>query len=205
VELLQEHLVLRGAMPASGVDGIFGDGTENALWSVSGAHEVDALTAELLDAPIARAMSATGSIVDVARTWLLLGCREVGRNNGPWLVALAGVEAEARGDAWCAWILRCWATQAGLAWASEISPSCDITGARARAAGRMLAAPEPGCAFLVRGSARDPSGHTGLVTRVTGDRVETIEGNTNATGEREGYQVCARTRRTAGLDFVRLT
>jgi hypothetical protein len=188
-----------------GVDGVFGSGTEDALRMVSGVREVDALTAELLDAPLARAMSATGSVVDVARTWLLLGAREVGRNAGPWIVALAGVEAEARGDAWCAWVLRRWATQAGLAWAPEISPSCDVTGARARAAGRLLLVPEPGCAFLVRGSARDPYVHTGLVTRVVGDSVETIEGNSNAGGAREGYQVCARTRRIAELDFVRLT
>lgn len=205
VRLLQEHLVLRGAMPWEGVDGDFGAGTEAALRSVSGAREVDSLTAEILNAPIARAMSATGTIVDVARTWLLLGTREIGHNNGPWVVAIAGVEAEARGDAWCAWVLRRWALQAGCVWAEQISPSCDVTGARARDAGRLLVEPAVGCAFLVRGSARDPYTHTGLVTRMVGDSVETIEGNSNRAGEREGREVCARTRRVAGLDFVRLT
>ena len=38
-------------------------------------------------------------------------------------------------------------------------------------------------------------GHTGIVERVNGDIIHTIEGNTNDAGEREGYEVCRRTRR----------
>jgi hypothetical protein len=35
-------------------------------------------------------------------------------------------------------------------------------------------------------------GHTGFVTNVIGNRIETIEGNSNADGSREGYEVCAK-------------
>jgi hypothetical protein len=35
-------------------------------------------------------------------------------------------------------------------------------------------------------------GHTGFVTGVVGNRIETIEGNSNDDGSREGYEVCAK-------------
>lgn len=42
-------------------------------------------------------------------------------------------------------------------------------------------------------------GHTGIVEDIEGDSVHTIEGNTNDTGSREGYQVCRRSRRKASI------
>lgn len=42
-------------------------------------------------------------------------------------------------------------------------------------------------------------GHTGIVERVDSDSVHTIEGNTNDTGSREGYEVCRRTRNKASI------
>lgn len=40
-------------------------------------------------------------------------------------------------------------------------------------------------------------GHTGLVEYVVGDKIHTIEGNTNDEGSREGYEVCRRVRKIA--------
>ena len=37
-------------------------------------------------------------------------------------------------------------------------------------------------------------GHTGFIEKVEGDTLHTIEGNTNDTGSREGYEVCRRKR-----------
>jgi hypothetical protein len=57
--------------------------------------------------------------------------------------------------------------------------------------------PEPGDIFI-----QDHGhglGHTGIVERVDGDVVHTIEGNTNDTGAREGYEVCRRTRKKASI------
>lgn len=42
-------------------------------------------------------------------------------------------------------------------------------------------------------------GHTGIVERVEGDDVHTIEGNTNDTGSREGYEVCRRVRKKSSI------
>ncbi|MFA9221023.1 MAG: CHAP domain-containing protein [Sediminibacterium sp.] len=49
-------------------------------------------------------------------------------------------------------------------------------------------------------------GHTGFVESVEGEIIHTIEGNTNDTGSREGYEVCRRTRKIAACKgFIRLT
>jgi hypothetical protein len=37
-------------------------------------------------------------------------------------------------------------------------------------------------------------GHTGIIESVEGNTLHTIEGNTNDTGSREGYEVCRKTR-----------
>lgn len=48
-------------------------------------------------------------------------------------------------------------------------------------------------------------GHTGIVESVSVDKINTIEGNTNDTGEREGYEVCRRNRRIAScVGFIRI-
>lgn len=48
-------------------------------------------------------------------------------------------------------------------------------------------------------------GHTGFVERVEGDRIHTIEGNTNDEGDREGYEVARRIRRISSCKgFIRI-
>lgn len=59
------------------------------------------------------------------------------------------------------------------------------------------------CVFLVRRSADDWI-HAGFVTRFRDQSFDTIEGNTNDEGHREGYEVCARIRAYQGKDYVRL-
>lgn len=54
--------------------------------------------------------------------------------------------------------------------------------------------PEPGCLFIM--DYGKGLGHTGIVEKVlSGGRIQTIEGNTNDDGSREGYEVCRRTRK----------
>lgn len=48
-------------------------------------------------------------------------------------------------------------------------------------------------------------GHTGFVESVIGDTIHTIEGNTNDTGSREGYEVCRRIRDIKScIGFIRI-
>lgn len=57
--------------------------------------------------------------------------------------------------------------------------------------------PQPGDVFI-----QDHGGglgHTGIVEKVDGEYVHTIEGNTNDTGSREGYEVCRRIRKKSSI------
>jgi hypothetical protein len=48
-------------------------------------------------------------------------------------------------------------------------------------------------------------GHTGFVESVEGDKIHTIEGNTNDEGTREGYEVCRRIRKISScIGFIRI-
>ena len=42
-------------------------------------------------------------------------------------------------------------------------------------------------------------GHTGIVEKIVGTDVHTIEGNTNDEGSREGYEVCRRIRKLSTI------
>lgn len=48
--------------------------------------------------------------------------------------------------------------------------------------------------------------HTGIVTKINGDWIDTVEGNTNDEGAREGFEVCARSRNfvTSNIDFYKI-
>lgn len=55
--------------------------------------------------------------------------------------------------------------------------------------------PVRGCIFIM--DYGKGLGHTGIVEKVEGDYIHTIEGNTNDEGSREGYEVCRRKREIA--------
>lgn len=62
---------------------------------------------------------------------------------------------------------------------------------------------EPGDIFIMQFS--HGTGHTGFVTKVNKGTVETIEGNTNDDGSREGYEVAKRTRIISSIaGFIKL-
>lgn len=47
-------------------------------------------------------------------------------------------------------------------------------------------------------------GHTGIIEKIVGTTLHTIEGNTNDEGSREGYEVCRRTRKLSTIKgFIR--
>lgn len=52
--------------------------------------------------------------------------------------------------------------------------------------------PQPGDVFIM--DYGKGVGHTGIVEKVDSDFVDTIEGNTNDEGSREGFEVCRRKR-----------
>ena len=56
---------------------------------------------------------------------------------------------------------------------------------------------KPGAVFIM--DFGKGTGHTGLVEKIVGDLVHTIEGNTNDEGSREGYEGCRRTRKLSAI------
>mgnify|MGYP001123704335 CR=1 FL=1 len=68
----------------------------------------------------------------------------------------------------------------------------------------VVAQPQDGDIFII--VYNNGTGHTGFVEKVLPNGyIQTIEGNTNADGSREGYAVCRRTRRIKDIKaFIRI-
>ncbi|MFP2930499.1 peptidoglycan-binding protein [Pyxidicoccus sp. 3LG] len=228
VRRLQEWLSLHGFAVA--IDGDFGAATEAALkrfqakagLTVTGV--ADAVTFDRLVAPMKAAIAtipaqgrSLGSlVVAYASQHLAQRPREMGGDNrGPWVrLYMDGKEGEAW--AWCTGFATFCVQQAartlGVPPPMERTFSCDSLASFGREKGRFLstltAPPDralihPGSLFLRRRTATDWE-HAGIVTEVDEETFQTIEGNTNDDGSREGYEVCARTRGFRNMDFVLL-
>lgn len=232
VKLVQEWLSLCGFGVA--IDGSFGPATEAAVRAFSEKNALDstgvvnANTFAALIAPITRACSPIGStpssfrrrVITIARRHNKEHPREVGgQNAGPWVRLYTG-DKEGPSWPWCAGfvstILR-QAAEGGAPSPLKGSLSCDVLAAQATKGGIFVReadiARDPsvketmrgGAIFLVRNK-RNASDwiHTGFVTAFHEDHFETIEGNTNDAGDREGYEVCIRRRGYGAKDFIRI-
>lgn len=134
-----------------------------------------------------------------------------GQNAGPWVrLYMKGNDGVAW--AWCAGFVTFLVEQARQYLGTPLpipgSFSCDSLAAQAKQAGLFVAERDvvpamipAGSLFLVRRTAADWT-HVGLVTRSSPDAFDTIEGNTNDDGNREGFEVCARTRGYGDKDFI---
>lgn len=141
----------------------------------------------------------TQQIVAEARKYL--GVHETGHNSGPQIDVWLQRVRRNPGDAWCV----------AFAWCM-LDDACRAVGLANRmppvAGGYLLLRmakdlrawtdkPRPGLLFGIdhgRNAAGNHLSHVGIVTDVSGGVVQTIEGNTNAEGSREGNCVAARTR-----------
>jgi len=226
VKLIQECLCLSNC--AVKVDGVFGPATEHATKTFQQRQQlpptgrVEQATMNALMGPIQRAVrpiDGTGKtvaqlVVQYARQHLAEHPLEVGGPNcGPW-VRLYMDGNEGTPWKWCAGfvthIMRAAASAAGQPMPVRRTFSCDILAADAKAKGRLVGdrdvvngvkAIGPGHVFLIRRTAHDWV-HTGLVIGVANNVYETIEGNTNDSGDPDGYEVCRRTRAIRNVDFI---
>jgi len=227
VRVIQEWLCLHGQN--TGLDGDFGPATERALQrfqdeqalSVDGI--VDEATFNALIAPMQQALSPIEQgtmtypelVVAYAEQHLAEHPREIGgENRGPW-IRLYMDGRDGPDWLWCAgfatFILKQAASTSGNTMPLKPSFSCDILATNAQQKGTFVAEraldksnpPPPGSLFLNR-SKNVPNDwvHTGLVTRFEDEVFETIEGNTNDDGSREGYEVCRRFRSYTRRDFI---
>lgn len=135
-----------------------------------------------------------------------------GQNKGPW-VRLYMKGKEGSEWAWCAGfacnILRQACLSLGVRLPLKTSISCDSLAANAKEKEIFLkeskitdrAQITPGSIFLNRRTPTDWV-HTGIVVHADDEVFETIEGNTNDEGSREGYEVCKRIRGYKKKDFI---
>lgn len=225
VKRLQEWLCLHGFHTA--VDGDFGPATEAALKAFQRQMDTDygvavplgvadARTWLALTEPLLRVVDwkrqawptrpIGDSIVECARAHLAANPREVGKpNGGPFVRYYCGGQEVP----WCAGFATTVLGQA-LGHDEWFTLSCDELAREAHMRGVLRhasqgARPSPGDLFLIRtpGLSMVDWIHTGIVTTVGPDYFETVEGNTNTTGAREGTAVHARVRAfKPNVDFV---
>ncbi len=221
---IQEWLCLHGHQVA--VDEDFGGVTAQALEAFQKAKRLpvtgvmDDATHTALVKPMRAVLShkpkARGgfgaAVMSVAKAHLAAHPREVGgANKGPW-VRMYMQGNEGKPWAWCAGFTTFCMHQASDAGAGKLpiqgSFSCDSLASQAKSAGVFLserkAAPDmipAGAMFLVRRTSTDWT-HVGFVSAANPGAFATIEGNTNDDGDREGYEVCARSRGYAKKDFI---
>lgn len=146
-------------------------------------------------------MNAVGPPVDLATLALDFAEREVGvqeeprgSNSGPRVNQYQAVCHAHGGDAWCG-CFACWCIDqaahslvikptfqysAGALHLLDINPTLILSG------------PIDNCVVVWRHD--NGKGHVALVKTVSGPNLHTIEGNTDANGGREGYEVAKRVR-----------
>lgn len=154
---------------------------------------------------------------DLGATALVLALTHVGQheqplgsNRGPqvseWLKRTGGEP----GNPWCASFACCMiedaAKQLGIPNPVPMTASSSALYRWAKGANRLVARPEPGDLALVIGGETGHY-HTVICAGVpSGDRVQTIEGNSNMDGSANGVEVAHRApgRRLSSCDFVRI-
>jgi len=157
-------------------------------------------------------ISIEDSMLNYAKAHLAASPREIGgENRGPW-VRLYMNGKDGRQFPWCAGFVTFLLHQACQSLDVEVpikgSGSCDSMAAQGKDAGLFLSEKDlnsetlpAGSIFLVRRTSTDWT-HTGLVSLAEDDLFDTIEGNTNDEGLREGFEVCARSRGYGKKEFV---
>jgi hypothetical protein len=221
VKRAQEWLCLNGELIT--VDGDFGSATEAAVkrfqtrkkLPVSGI--VTKTLFEQLTLPLSslfsiepdETQSVRGLALQIANRCKQMGAREAGgQNRGPW-VRLFTYGYEGDDYPWCAAFVS-WCLDYAAHLLGEKNPfgehtlSCDRLAEIARTSNRFLMGknmhsapdkPQAGHIFLLNHESRTQDWiHTGFVFRSQDETFETLEGNTNDGGSREGYGVFKRTR-----------
>ncbi|WLQ13318.1 peptidoglycan-binding protein [Hahella aquimaris] len=227
--LVQEWLNLAGHHIA--IDSDFGQATELAVRAFRAQNnlstgnntvdgKVDSDLFRILIEPMLSVLqplppingSLGSMVVEYANNHLQRHPVEVGgQNRGPW-VRLYMNGKEGYNWPWCAgfvtFILRQACDTLRISMPIKGSFSCDSLAAQAQAKGLFVSEAKRSFSnlsdvaiFLNRRTSTDWI-HTGFVTRFSDGTFDTIEGNTNDEGSREGYEVCARIQGYKSKDFI---
>jgi len=232
VKLIQEWLCYHGFK--TGIDQDFGPATQKLVKKFQEASklpvtgDVDENTFQFLTTPLLKSLTpidnvfqSFGEAVEAyAIKHLDLHPIEIGgQNMGPW-VRLYMQGYEGKDFPWCAgfvsFVMRQVEDITGFSKPVKGSWSCDSLAAQGREAGIFVSEQDikqdrilrddldPVCIFLCRRTSTDWT-HTGFAIKLDEEVFDTIEGNTNDEGHREGYEACQRVRAYKKKDFIKLT
>jgi hypothetical protein len=130
-----------------------------------------------------------------------IGIQEIpkGSNAGPDVEKYLKSVGLSKGYAWCMafvyWNVQQAATK--LVVNNPLKKTAGVIDQWNYKATKKVAIPLPGTIFIMDFS--HGVGHTGFVEKVEGNLIHTIEGNTNADGSREGYEVARRVRKISQI------
>jgi len=216
------------------IDGVFGAVSKAKVAQFQKNHNlqatgiVDKKTYDLLVSPLRSVLTPidtnhtttfSGLTLAYAEAHLAQHPQEVGgQNKGPW-VRLYMKGYEGTEYPWCAgfvtFVMKQAAETLKMSMQIQGSFSCDLLATQAKESGIFVSGSrikngdvdvsdmDGAHLFLVRRTSTDWT-HTGFVTHFEEDLFDTIEGNTNDDGNREGYEVCARSRGYSRNDFILL-
>ncbi|HGY1464512.1 TPA: peptidoglycan-binding protein [Klebsiella aerogenes] len=187
--------------------------------------KVDQATWEKLVSPLMAALvdsvgpTLVERIHNVAKQHLNNHPREYGGDNkGPWVRVYTG-GYDGAGWLWCAgfvsFIIKQACIEMKLSSPISGSLSCNVLASQAQSVGRLVRGEDllsgktsweslgQTYIFLVRRAVGDYS-HTGFGFGGTSGAFQTIEGNTNDDGSKNGYEVTGRIRSANSKDFIRI-
>lgn len=136
-----------------------------------------------------------------------IGVEEIPKNtnSGPEVEIYLRSVGLTKGYSWCMAFIY-WCTQKAALQIAIKNPLKKTGGVLDQYNSRPLlikTLPQPGDIFIL--DLGKGLGHTGIVEKVVGNIIHTIEGNTNDNGSREGYKVCRRKREIKTIKgFLRL-
>lgn len=211
IKRVQSELNARGFGPLN-VDGIAGAKTYAAVKAFQGANKLnpDGLVgpetlAELFPAAELQNLSGSLAIRAMQIAQSKEGVREqTGNNDGPEVEAYLKAVGLGKGYSWCmAFVVWCY---------DQAAQQLGVKNPLVRTGGCMkqwnettckkTSDPQVGDIFIM--DLGKGAGHTGIVTQVRGEVVDTIEGNTNSNGSANGDGVYIRSRNVSRIKgFIR--
>lgn len=138
------------------------------------------------------------AITTLATAKTQIGVQEIpkGSNAGPEVEIYLKSVGLGKGHSWCMAFVYWCVLQASLK-EKTVNPLFKTAGVLHqfnKSQKLVVLKPQPGDIFIM--DFGKGLGHTGIVEKVVGSIIHTIEGNSNNKGSREGYEVCQRKRKT---------
>lgn len=155
--------------------------------------EVTKVTTAAVKPPTGTPLSLGTNTLSIARSQL--GCKEEpkGSNWGKDVQKYLGSVGITFPAAWCMAFVY-WCTEQAAKELKVKNPLVKTGGVMMQwnkiPASMKVKDPKPGDIFIMDFGAG--KGHTGFVSAVKGSRIETVEGNSNDEGSREGFEVCRK-------------